>query len=117
MNEKSGNRPKEELSLPVPPPGPPPPPQLLTKEQGDKIIERLNAKEAKGPCPRCANTQFTLMPGTTLVTLQAPGAGGLVIGGPAIPCVITVCARCGFLSTHALGTLGFLSEKGEVTGL
>lgn len=99
---------------PVPPPALPPK-MPLSDEQVGKIIAALNSKGVRGACPRCGNENFMLAPGTVSLSLQPPGAGGLVLGGPAIPSAVAICSRCGFIAAHALGTLGFINEKGEVT--
>ena len=91
------------------------PPELSQEEQ-QRIVAALESRGAKLPCPRCANATFTLVSGYVSQSVQTQ-LGGLVIGGPRIPSVAVICTRCGFISHHALGTLGLLpkslAEQGE----
>lgn len=75
----------------------------LDERQRAWIIEQLNARGTKHPCPRCGNSQFNLL--DSLVSIgQNIGFGG----GAAIPAVVCFCTRCGFIAPHALGVLGEL---------
>lgn len=82
----------------------------LTPEQKRQIIDTLDKKGARLPCPRCGNNQFTLLDGYFNQTLQT-SLGGLVIGGPSVPSAVVACSRCGYMAQHALGALGLLPEK------
>ncbi|MFA6272247.1 MAG: hypothetical protein WC693_04040 [Patescibacteria group bacterium] len=79
-------------------------------EQSDKekIIKALNDRVAGLPCPRCGNQQFNLVDGYVTQSLQKDFKSGMILGGPALPSVVVVCSRCGFMSQHALGALGLL---------
>ncbi len=79
----------------------------MKQEEKDKIIKTLEGRSANHPCPRCGNQQFSLADGYFSQPLQEK-LGSLVFGGPAIPSVVVVCNQCGFISQHALGTLGLL---------
>lgn len=79
----------------------------LTNDQKKQIIDALQTKGVRLPCPRCGSGNFTLLGGYFVQTLQSQ-LGGLVIGGPGVPSAVTACAQCGFLSQHALGALGLL---------
>ena len=85
--------------------------QPIPKEQLDKIIKILSERGAVLPCPRCGNNSFNIVDGFFNHSIQTDFSG-MVIGGPSLPCAIIVCTNCGFLSQHALGTLGVLPEKG-----
>jgi ribosomal protein S27AE len=82
----------------------------ITQEQKKRIIEALNEKGAKLPCPRCGNESFALLDGYFNHTLQTE-LKGIIIGGPSVPSVVVTCVRCGFLSQHALGVLGLLPRE------
>jgi predicted RNA-binding Zn-ribbon protein involved in translation (DUF1610 family) len=84
----------------------------LTEEQKATIIRKLQEKGVNMPCPRCGNPTFSLVEGYFVQPIQNDLRGGLVIGGPAIPSVIVICNKCGFISQHALGPLGLLPESG-----
>jgi ribosomal protein S27AE len=85
----------------------------LSSEQKRQVVEALEKAGAKLPCPRCANSNFTLLDGYFNQPVQAT-LGGLVLGGPSVPSAVVVCTRCGYLAQHALGVLGMLpKETGE----
>jgi ribosomal protein S27AE len=78
-----------------------------SEEQRNGIVRALQERDAKLPCPRCGNNKFTLMDGLFNQPVQSK-PGDIVLGGRAIPSIIIVCTRCGFMSQHALGALGLL---------
>jgi ribosomal protein L37E len=78
--------------------------ELPTKEE---IIKRLIEKGATNPCPRCGNQGFTVLDGFLSHAVQH-NFQNLSLGGEVVPTIITVCAKCGFLSLHSMGVLGFL---------
>jgi len=82
----------------------------LSKEEKEKIIKVLDERGAKLPCPRCGNTNFTLLDGYFNQTIQTE-MKGMVIGGPSVPSAVVACSRCGYLSQHALGALGLLPKE------
>jgi ribosomal protein S27AE len=84
----------------------------LTEEQKQQIIKALNDRGVSQPCPRCGNRSFSLIDGYFNQPVQPELSGGLVIGGPTIPSVVTACNKCGFLAQHALGVLGLLPKEG-----
>jgi hypothetical protein len=75
----------------------------------DRIIKVLEEKGALKACPRCGKDDFTLVDAFSRQHLQ-DSLKGHVIGGPTIPCVVVICQNCGFISYHALGYLGLLSD-------
>jgi hypothetical protein len=84
----------------------------MEKSEKDKIIQKLIEKGANLPCPRCSNKSFSVVDGYFNQPLQGE-IKGLVLGGPSIPSIVTVCNQCGFISQHALGALGPLPQKKE----
>ena len=82
----------------------------LSKEEKERIIQALDDRGAKLPCPRCGNNSFTLLDGYFNQTIQTE-LKGMVIGGPSVPSVVVACNRCGYLSQHALGALGLLPKE------
>ncbi|MBE3112062.1 MAG: hypothetical protein IMZ46_16420 [Acidobacteria bacterium] len=85
----------------------------IPDEMKAKIIKALEGAGVALPCPRCGNVNFSLIGGYFNQFLQ-PRLGGIVIGGPSIPSIGTVCIRCGFIAQHALGPLGLMPTKAEV---
>ncbi len=81
----------------------------IPEEKKKEIIETLENKGAKLPCPRCGSQSFTLLDGYFTQPLQN-NLQGLVLGGPSVPSAVITCNNCGFLSQHALGSLGLLPK-------
>jgi hypothetical protein len=90
---------------------------MLTPQQIEKIGAAITARGVTAPCPRCGNATFTIVPGIARIPVTAPDASQSFLAGPNLPCVTAICGRCGFISLHALGTLGFLDANGNFTGL
>ena len=85
-------------------------PKELSQTQKENIIKALADRGVKLPCPRCGKNSFTLLDGYFNQTIQTQ-LGGMVIGGPSVPSVVVVCTNCGYLSQHAIGTLGLLPKE------
>lgn len=84
----------------------------LSSNAQNTIIARLEEVGADSPCPRCGNNDATLSDGYTIIPIRG-NIKGITIGGRAIPCVMTVCNKCGYVSMHALGTLGLMDMAKE----
>ncbi|MCK4653444.1 MAG: hypothetical protein KAU01_03270 [Candidatus Cloacimonetes bacterium] len=84
----------------------------MQEEQKQRIIKALEERGAKLPCPRCGNQRFSLLNGYFNQTIQTE-LKGISIGGPSVPSIVLACTKCGYLSQHALGTLGLLSKDGD----
>lgn len=103
MNDKNEDDSRSESQL-----------ETLSEEQAEKILAALDNKGVNKTCPMCGNEEFTLIDGFTYHRLnQDPISGDLKIGGPFIPTIGVICTNCGFLSEHAIGTLGLLEELKE----
>lgn len=87
----------------------------MKEDEKQRIIQALEERGAKLPCPRCGNQQFTLIDGYFNQTIQTE-LKGIVIGGPSVPSIVVACTRCGYLSQHALGALGLLPKEGGKNG-
>lgn len=77
-----------------------------------EMIQALNRKKAYLPCPRCGETQFSVVDESVVQIQSDPNS--FVVGGPVIPVVVTACVNCGFVCQHALGTLGVRPLVGEL---
>ena len=86
---------------------------MLTKEQKDKIKDELLKKVPTLTCPMCQNKGFTMAEGYFLNTMQAD-LTSVNLGGQAIPTIGIICNNCGFVSQHALGTLGLMPKNNEI---
>lgn len=87
---------------------------MISQEEKNRIAEVLNQRfvEHGVICPMCGNRSFSLADGYFTNVIQ-DNLGGLVIGGPSIPAIPIICDKCGFISMHALGTLGLLPPRKE----
>ena len=84
----------------------------MTQEERERIVRILNEKRAVLNCPRCGHREFTFFDGYFNHNFQQEiGGGTLVLGGPTVPSVATICSHCGFMSFHAAGVLGLLQNK------
>jgi ribosomal protein S27AE len=77
----------------------------FTSEQKEEIKQALERLGALRPCPRCANTSFAILDGLLNHVVQSSPTA-LTLGGQTVPCVVLICAKCGYLSEHAMGALG-----------
>jgi ribosomal protein S27AE len=88
----------------------------MTSEQANEVIQALKSKGVTRPCPRCGNSHFTLLEGffnqPLSGDLTSPSGTRGYPSGPTVPSIVTACARCGFLSQHALGVLE-LSDRAD----
>lgn len=82
----------------------------LTQSEKDRIVSELEARGATLPCPRCGNGTFAVVGGYFNHFIQA-SLSGVNLGGPSIPTAVVVCAKCGWVAEHALGTLGLLPTE------
>mgnify|MGYP003469838618 CR=1 FL=1 len=85
---------------------------MISNEDKQKIISKLNSKIDNIKCPMCGNNHFIIADGYFNPTMQ-DDLNNLVLGGPSIPSIAIVCNKCGFISSHALGVLGLLPKHAE----
>ena len=82
----------------------------VPQDELDKVIEAINKKGANKPCPRCGKDKFTLLDSYFNQPVQDKNTG-FALGTNVVPCAVTYCNNCGFISQHALGILGLLKKK------
>ena len=87
---------------------------MLTSNQKDKIVKKLHEVGAENPCPRCGNISFSLIDGIFNQTIQ-DDVKNIKLGGESLPTIVTVCTKCGFISHHALGSLGLMNLTDDKT--
>lgn len=88
--------------------------QQLNDDQKREIMEILNKRGAKLPCPRCKNRNFAILDGYFNQPIQKSlprSATDMINEGPFISSIVVVCTRCGYLSQHALSVLGLLPAE------
>lgn len=87
---------------------------MLDENQKRHIIEVLTTrfKKFNKPfiCPMCGNGNFSLTDGYFQPVLQED-LTKLNLSGQTVPNISIICGNCGFMSQHALGTLGLLPKK------
>jgi hypothetical protein len=80
---------------------------MLSEEQKNKIKEALIKKVPNLSCPMCKHNNFAMTQGYIVHTLQS-NYSSVTLGGEAIPSIGIICNNCGFISQHAIGSLGLL---------
>lgn len=85
---------------------------MLKDEEKLRIANILNQRIGALICPICHRGHFSLVDSYSTVPLS-DDYRVMSLGGRTIPFIILACDNCGFISQHALGSLGLLSsEKG-----
>lgn len=87
-------------------------PNLLTVEEKQRIIEKVQEILPYIECPICHNKHFVIADGYFNTSIQGQ-LNGMMLGGPSIPSIGLICNKCGFISHHALGVLGLLPEQND----
>lgn len=82
---------------------------MLTDEQKDEIIQKLNERIGHISCPICRNGIFTIIDGVVAPSLQSE-LGTYSFSGTSLPMICLICSKCGYVSFHAMGTLGLLEK-------
>lgn len=82
---------------------------VLTQEERQQIVKRLNERNVKANCPMCGSKSFSLLDGIFHNNIQKD-VQNASLGGAFIPTVAIFCTNCGFISQHALGALGMLND-------
>jgi hypothetical protein len=83
----------------------------LTGTQKAIIETALRHAGAVSPCPRCGHEVASIADGYMIEFLQAQLRNIVVGGNNRLPCAVSTCDRCGFLSMHALAALGLSSSE------
>ena len=84
----------------------------MDPQRRTELIQKLNDKGAKLPCPRCGNEDFAVLDGYSTPNIVAEYSQ-FQLAGRTLPSVITVCSNCGFVALHALGALEQLQKRTE----
>lgn len=82
----------------------------LKETEKKEILEALATRQVKKNCPMCGYDTFGIFDGYLSHPVQY-NTTQLSLGGEVLPTAVIICKRCGFVSQHALGTLGLLPEK------
>ena len=82
----------------------------------EKIVQKLNEKNATKPCHRCGQNSFSVLDGFSKITIQKKFSAGLIIDGEIVPVVHIACNICGALTPHALGALDMLPDEEAQNG-
>jgi hypothetical protein len=83
--------------------------KMLNTEQKKKIADVLEKRKHGLTCPMCQNKNFIMADGFFNNNMQTDFSS-ISIGGPSIPTIAIICDNCGFVSQHALGTLGLIPK-------
>lgn len=71
------------------------------------LIKKLEIKNLR--CPMCGNSHFSISDGYFFNFLQEDIKNYSM--GKGVPSISIICDNCGFISQHALGSLGLLSKE------
>lgn len=73
------------------------------------VIDTLTQKGVKQPCPRCSQSQFSIV-GESVINISSPVDTYTAVPAQksTIPIIIIGCDNCGYIIQHAKGPLGFL---------
>jgi hypothetical protein len=76
----------------------------------EKVKNELIKRGGLLPCPRCGKKNFSIINEGLIIHPLQKEDKYLVLSGRSIPVVAVICTNCGFISEHALGTLGLLND-------
>lgn len=82
---------------------------MIKEEDRKKIIDFFEERIKKFDCPICHNGHFSIVDGYSNHVLTAD-YHEIALSGKILPFIMLVCDNCGFISYHALGTLGLLDN-------
>lgn len=95
----------------------------FTDQQQQVVLRAVQAKIGQGrvaACTVCGQANWGIQnQGLVLLTMQPSGQTGVVLGGPALPCVALVCNTCGntaLLNAFVLGVADAFGLKPAGTG-
>lgn len=83
---------------------------MLKKEDKDIIAKVLTERVGHFKCPICGKGQMSLIDGYSSLGISEDYQKTM-FADKIIPHVMLVCNNCGFISHHALGTLGLLKKS------
>lgn len=84
---------------------------MIDQEKKKEIVRILNDRVPSLECPMCHGKQFTIVDGYSNFMLQDKTNIISIGPGSIIPTIPIVCNKCGYVSFHALGTLGLLPKE------
>ncbi len=82
---------------------------MISDEEKDELKSSIESKIHNLTCPMCQNKSFSMADGYFLNNMQKD-LHSVNLGGQAIPTIGIICNNCGFVSQHALGSLGMLNK-------
>jgi ribosomal protein S27AE len=77
----------------------------LTEQQRHTITSSLEAVGATLACPRCGQSEFTVLDGYIMEHAQSQTRNLVFSGDNRVTCVAAVCGRCGYLAQHLMDVL------------
>ncbi len=83
--------------------------RIMSEADTQRVLEALRKAGATKPCPRCGNEDFSLLDGYFTHSIQRDLKKLSIGGAKAVPVVVVICTRCGWVAEHALGSLGLLA--------
>lgn len=83
---------------------------MMQEDKKQEIIAVLQQRISHLECPMCHSQSFSIIDGYILDNPQE-SLNSYSLGGNFIPSVAIVCNNCGFISRHALGSLGLINKN------
>jgi len=83
----------------------------MNEHEKEQLLMRLSGRiggpdgEQGHECPICRTFDWVIADDLSTIQLQ-PNLNMLNLGGPAIPVIIIICKKCGFVALHASKILG-----------
>ena len=86
---------------------------MIKEDEKNRIINLLNQRVEHFVCPICHKGHFSFVDGYSNNVL-GDNYQEINLGGRILPYIMLVCDNCGFISQHALGTLGLINKSEKV---
>lgn len=83
---------------------------MLKESERKQIIKVLSDRIGNFTCPICKKGHFSLIDGYSSHVLT-DNFRVINLDGKMIPFVMLACNHCGFITQHAIGSLGLLDQK------
>lgn len=78
----------------------------LSDAERQRIMRTLDDAGAVLPCHRCGHEGYAVLDGYLIENTQTQLRNLVISGDNRLPCVATVCARCGCLTQHVMNVAG-----------
>ena len=81
----------------------------MNQQNKEAIVRALKEKKVSQPFPRCGSFNFQVIGQTIISMNESPKI--ISLGEAGVPAAVIVCSNCGFITLHALGSLGLMPKE------